>query len=91
MTRSGFWLANSRADRVNSFHHQAVSEVGHNFIVAARAKDGIIEAIESLVHRFAIGVQFHSELMWKRHLPTQKLFAHFVKACQSRDYYDEES
>jgi len=78
-------------DRVNSFHHQAVNEVGRNFVVAARAKDGVIEAIESSTHRFAIGVQFHSELMWKRHPPTQKLFAHFVKVCQSRDYYDEES
>lgn len=78
-------------DRVNSFHHQAVSEVGHNFVVAARAKDGVIEAIESLEHRFAIGVQFHSELMWKQHTSAQNLFAHFVKVCQSRDYYGEES
>lgn len=48
---------------VNSFHHQAVGNVSSPFIVSARAKDGVIEAIESTVHRFIIGVQWHPECL----------------------------
>lgn len=47
---------------VNSTHHQAVDETGE-FRVSARATDGIIEAIEAPDHPFAVGVQWHPELM----------------------------
>lgn len=47
---------------VNSTHHQAVANPGR-FRVAARAEDGIIEAIELPDHRFAMGVQWHPELL----------------------------
>jgi len=48
---------------VNSFHHQAVGDPGARFRVAARAKDGIIEAIESNENKPIIGVQWHPECM----------------------------
>ena len=48
---------------VNSFHHQAVSDPGPHFRVAARAKDGVIEAIESTEYKPFIGVQWHPECM----------------------------
>ncbi len=32
---------------VNSFHHQVIRKVGDGFRVVARARDGVIEAIES--------------------------------------------
>jgi len=48
---------------VNSFHHQAVSDAGPHFRVSARAKDGIIEAIESAEMKPFIGVQWHPECM----------------------------
>ena len=48
---------------VNSFHHQAVSDPGSHFRVAARAKDGVIEAIESAENKPFIGVQWHPECM----------------------------
>ena len=48
---------------VNSFHHQAVSDPGPHFCVAARAKDGVIEAIESTEYKPFIGVQWHPECM----------------------------
>lgn len=48
---------------VNSFHHQAVSDPGARFRVAARAKDGIIEAMESAEMKPFIGVQWHPECM----------------------------
>jgi len=46
---------------VNSMHHQAVSDPGNHFRVTARAKDGIIEAIESTDMKPMIGVQWHPE------------------------------
>ena len=46
---------------VNSFHHQAVCETGSCLKVSARAKDGVIEAIESTEHKSVLGVQWHPE------------------------------
>ncbi|MGE5561560.1 MAG: gamma-glutamyl-gamma-aminobutyrate hydrolase family protein [Chloroflexota bacterium] len=51
--------------RVNTFHHQAVKDVPHGFIVSAEADDGIVECIESATHRFALGTQFHPECFWE--------------------------
>ena len=48
---------------VNSFHHQAVSDPGPHFRIAATAPDGIIEAIESAEHKPIVGVQWHPECM----------------------------
>jgi microsomal dipeptidase-like Zn-dependent dipeptidase/gamma-glutamyl-gamma-aminobutyrate hydrolase PuuD len=48
---------------VNSFHHQAVSDPGPHFRVAATAPDGIIEAIESTEFKPIVGVQWHPECM----------------------------
>lgn len=63
--------------RVNSFHHQAVNSVAAGFEVVAVADDGVIEAIESKMHPFAIGVQWHPEF-----LDSGGLFAMFVDACR---------
>lgn len=46
---------------VNSFHHQAVREAGPHLRVSARAKDNVIEAVESCEHKSIIGVQWHPE------------------------------
>ena len=48
---------------VNSFHHQAVSDPGPHFRVAAQAPDGIIEAIESTEYKSVLGVQWHPECL----------------------------
>lgn len=48
---------------VNSTHHQAIGELGNNLSVSATAPDGIVEAIESLYHRFALGVEWHPEYL----------------------------
>lgn len=66
---------------VNSFHHQAIKEVAPPFCVTGRADDGIIEAIESREHSFALGVQWHPERMYKRHQHMLLLFKAFIEAC----------
>ena len=48
---------------VNSFHHQSVKETATGFMVSASAPDGIPEAIESCSGAFALGVQWHPEMM----------------------------
>jgi len=53
---------------VNSFHHQAVSDPGSRFRIVARAKDGIVEAIESSENKPILGVQWHPECMGEDHL-----------------------
>ena len=46
---------------VNSFHHQAVHTPGSLLRVAAKATDGVIEAVESNEYKSIIGVQWHPE------------------------------
>jgi putative glutamine amidotransferase len=45
---------------VRSGHHQAVDRVGDGLVVAARALDGVVEAVEH-PGRWILGVQFHPE------------------------------
>jgi len=71
-----------RDARVNSFHRQAVAETGSGMRVTARAEDGVIEAIEGTGGGFAIGVQFHPEMLVERHKLWTKLFKAFVSAAQ---------
>lgn len=67
---------------VNSYHHQAVKDVADGFTVVARAKDGVIEAIEKKEDGIMIGVQWHPEMMAKKHPQMKKLFAGFLELCK---------
>ncbi|MBM4392740.1 MAG: gamma-glutamyl-gamma-aminobutyrate hydrolase family protein [Deltaproteobacteria bacterium] len=55
------WLATTLGPDSNSTHHQAAGRLGP-FRVAARAPDGVIEAVYHPARRFAVGVQGHPEL-----------------------------
>ncbi|MDH5277575.1 MAG: gamma-glutamyl-gamma-aminobutyrate hydrolase family protein [Actinomycetota bacterium] len=52
------------ADRlaVNSGHHQGIADVA-DLVVSARSPDGLVEAAEVAGHRFAVGVQWHPEMI----------------------------
>jgi putative glutamine amidotransferase len=67
--------------RVNSQHHQAARELGVGLRVAARAPDGVIEAIETTdPNWFCVGVQWHPESETASALDLQ-LFESFIQAC----------
>ena len=69
-------LVGASSAPANSFHLQAVENVGEGLRVNARAADGLIEGIEEEEGRL-LGVQFHPEAMpgsaW------DSLFAHLVR------------
>ena len=67
--------------RVNSFHHQDVKDVAPGFFITSKASDGVIESIEHGNHRFAVGVQWHPELMWQEDITYLRLFEDFIKAA----------
>ncbi len=79
-TRTREILGTSRP-RVNSWHHQAVRDVGRGLVVASRSPDGLIEGVESPRHRFAIGVQWHPERM-RDDRRQQALFRALVSAAR---------
>ena len=54
-------IVDSATMAVNSAHHQAVKDVGAQVMVNAVTSDGVIEGIESTVHDFCLGVQWHPE------------------------------
>ena len=64
---------------VNSFHHQAVAQLGEGFSVAAHSPDGIIEAVERENVPFVLGVQWHPEAMDAKEQGL--LFSAFVRAA----------
>ncbi len=64
-SRIADWLGDG-PKRVNSFHHQCVREVGSRLQPVAWSLDGAVEATErSDGAGFAIGLQWHNELMWR--------------------------
>lgn len=75
------WLSGvfgNKAVLVNSFHHQAIKDLAPEFRASAWAKDGVIEGIEKIEGSFAVGVQWHPEMMTESHPDMHKLFCAFV-------------
>jgi putative glutamine amidotransferase len=70
------------AIEVNSFHREAVAQLAAPVVASAHAADGIIEAIEIPASRFAIGIQWHQELLVGTDHPGNRLFQGFVDAIQ---------
>ena len=68
--------------RVNSLHNQAIDAIAAPFRLAARDRDGFVQAIEHPHHEFMIGVQWHPE-----YLPYaadhRKLFIAFADAVKA--------
>lgn len=70
------------ADRVNSFHHEAVDQLADCFVITAKSiPDGVIEAIEIPGDRFVVGVQWHPEELTTRE-EAARLFHTFVEMAK---------
>lgn len=67
---------------VNSYHHQAVKDLGENLRVTALSEDGIIEAIEAEDNRFFIGLQFHPEGLQKRYREFLEIFKALIEEAK---------
>ncbi|WP_313892668.1 gamma-glutamyl-gamma-aminobutyrate hydrolase family protein [Psychrobacillus sp.] len=67
---------------VNSFHHQAVKELGQGFKATMTAPDGIIEGMEWEEERFVVAVQWHPEMMEGPVASIRPIFDAFVNACK---------
>ncbi|MDP3634646.1 gamma-glutamyl-gamma-aminobutyrate hydrolase family protein [Phenylobacterium sp.] len=69
---------------VNSFHREAIAQLGSRVRAVAHAPDGVIEAVELDGPGFAIGVQWHQELFAGADHPGNAIFRGFVAACARR-------
>ncbi|MDX1496124.1 MAG: gamma-glutamyl-gamma-aminobutyrate hydrolase family protein [Salinisphaeraceae bacterium] len=67
--------------RINSLHHQAISELGQDLVVSGRDIDGIVQAVENPHHPFMFGVQWHPEYLPLR-APQLRLFNALVDVCK---------
>lgn len=73
-------IVKRRRMKVNSFHHQAVDELGAGLVATSRAMDGTIESIEAIDREFVLGVQWHAECLVDR--PSHAaLFGAFIDAA----------
>ncbi len=66
---------------VNSYHHQGIKTLGKGLQVAAKAPDGMVEAVYLPEHRFALAVQWHPEFSRLTDENSRKIFSAFVRAC----------
>jgi putative glutamine amidotransferase len=69
---------------VNSFHHQAIARLAPSLVAVAHAPDGIVEAVVRPASAFLVGVQWHPELMYRRHPEQLRPFAALVAAAGAR-------
>jgi putative glutamine amidotransferase len=68
---------------VNSFHHQALAELGEGLRATATAPDGVVEAIE-LVDRPVLGVQWELQEEWRIDARFAAVFRWLVDAARAR-------
>jgi len=91
LTRGSLLASIAREQRLgmNSSHHQAIDKLAEPFVVTARSRDGVIEAIELKAEALSslpyfLAVQFHPERLFARHEEHLRLFQTFVRACAGR-------
>lgn len=82
-------ITSKRILGVNSSHHQAVLQPAEPLMAVARARDGIVEAMElksDAARRmpFLLSVQFHPERLTEKHAEHRAIFSRFVRACAQK-------
>ena len=69
----------------NSWHHQIIRTPAPHLIPAAFTNDGVIEALESDAHTFALGVQWHPECMYDTNPGMHALFDLFIEKSHKNE------
>ena len=69
--------------QVNSLHHQAIRTLAPALQLIAEAEDGLAEAACLPGKRFALGVQWHPELLSAHDEASRAIFRSFVEACRA--------
>ncbi len=77
-------ILGKREIRVNGKHHQAVREAAPGLHPVARARDGVIEALEHPGKPFVLGVQWHPEGSFREDPFSLKLFRALVQAAAAK-------
>lgn len=67
---------------VNSYHHQAVKEVGNGLNIMAESEDGLVEGIYVPDKKFQWAVQWHPEFIFKKDERQLTIFKAFIDACR---------
>ena len=67
---------------VNSFHHQVINKVANDFIVVAKASDGVVEAIEHKTYKFLVAVQWRPEMLAVNCEKARELFTRFIEEAK---------
>jgi putative glutamine amidotransferase len=68
---------------VNSRHHQAIGRPGRGLRIAAKAPDGLVEAVESETEPWLLAVQWHPENLAADPV-SQRLFSEFARVVKAR-------
>jgi putative glutamine amidotransferase len=76
-------LAGADEIGINSSHHQSILEPGRSLRIAARASDGVVEAVEwTGDSNWVTGVQWHPERMAESDLLAQRLFGTLIEVAR---------
>lgn len=79
------YLASFLADEiyVNSYHHQAIRDLGEGLRVSGTSSDGTIEAIESIdAETNIVAIQWHPENLYYKHKDHMALFENLVERAK---------
>jgi putative glutamine amidotransferase len=76
-------MADAGEISINSSHHQSVLDPGRNLRIAAKAPDGVIEAVEwTGDSNWVTGVQWHPERMAESDALAQRLFSTLMEVAR---------
>ncbi len=66
---------------VNSFHSQAIDQVGNGLKITSYSKDKVIESMEGTTSQFILGLQFHPEFMVESE-KMNHIYRSFIRAAE---------
>lgn len=68
---------------VNSYHHQAIKELGEGLLSMAVTPDSLVEAVYMPDKRFVWGIQWHPEFSCQTDQNSRKIFRKFIETMMA--------